>query len=289
MEENNTKKVLLIGNGIARCFNSSSWFEIIEDIAKEHKVDYKEIVKLYPPSQIVVASNNDLENVAKDIADKLIDKVDNKICNNNFCNSNCLLNTILSKRFDSILTTNYSNELERCFMHKKNLSKVSKKYTMPNLPEKKKRFQLYRYSSLGNNKVWHIHGDDKVPKSIIADTSYYCKLVAQIEEVLSKLLRRTYAKNFEYKTWVDYFVLGEVHILGFGLDFSEIDIWYLLDYKNRKYGSCKTIYHCPNGKIGLSTEKELLLKTYGVYIEDSIVLNNDNYLKYYLDVLSSIG
>ena len=288
MEENNTKKVLLIGNGIARCFNSSSWFEIIKDIAKEHNVDYNEIEKLYSPSQIVVASNNDLKNVAKDIADKLINKVDNKICNNNLCNSNCLLNAILSKGFDSILTTNYSNELERCFMHKNNLSKVSKKYTIPNLPEKKKRFQLYRYSSLGNNKVWHIHGDYEVPKSIIADTSYCCKLVAQIEEVLSKLLIRAYAKNFEYKTWVDYFVLGEVHILGFGLDFSEIDIWYLLDYKNRKFGNCKTIYHRPNGKEGLSKEKELLLKTYSVYIDDDVVLKNNDYLKYYLDALNVI-
>lgn len=288
MKESNVKKVLLMGNGVTRCFNSGSWSEIIEDIAKKHNVDYRNIKGLYPPSQIVVASNNKLEDVAKDIANELILKVDNKICSSKSCNGGCLLDAILSKEFDSILTTNYSNELERCFMHKNNLSKVSKKYTIPNLPEKKKRFQLYRYSNIGNNKVWHIHGDDMVPKSMITDTSYYCKLVAQIEEILSRLIRRLYANNFEYKTWVDYFILGEVHVLGFGLDFSEIDIWYLLDYKSRKFSDCKTIFHCPSGKIGLSVEKELLLKTYGVYIDDSVNLKNGNYLNYYLDVLNSI-
>ena len=30
-------------------------------------------------------------------------------------------------------------------------------------------------------------------------------------------------------SWVDLFLTRNVHILGFGLDFSELDIWWLLD------------------------------------------------------------
>ena len=34
--------------------------------------------------------------------------------------------------------------------------------------------------------------------------------------------------------WLDSFVLGNVNILGLGMDFSELDLWWLLNRKKRE-------------------------------------------------------
>ena len=39
---------------------------------------------------------------------------------------------------------------------------------------------------------------------------------------------------FKVKSWVDDFILGDVYILGFGMDFSEFDLWWLLNRKKRE-------------------------------------------------------
>ena len=44
---------------------------------------------------------------------------------------------------------------------------------------------------------------------------------------------RLNSKNFAVKSWIDHFFFSNVHILGLGLDFSEIDLWWILDRRKR--------------------------------------------------------
>jgi hypothetical protein len=34
-------------------------------------------------------------------------------------------------------------------------------------------------------------------------------------------------------SWIDLFMLTHLHVIGFSMDFSETDMWYLISYKNR--------------------------------------------------------
>ena len=40
--------------------------------------------------------------------------------------------------------------------------------------------------------------------------------------------------NIAFRSWIDYFVLGELYIVGLGLDFSEFDLWWLINRRFRE-------------------------------------------------------
>lgn len=50
---------------------------------------------------------------------------------------------------------------------------------------------------------------------------------------LPKMEERLYSEDFAVKSWIDHFFFSNVHILGLGLDFSEIDLWWILDRRKR--------------------------------------------------------
>lgn len=74
---------------------------------------------------------------------------------------------------------------------------------------------------------WNIHGRTKTPQSILLGMNEYCKYVVAIEKYLQE------DKPCK-KSWVDLFTETNVHIVGFGLAFEEIDLWYLLTRRMRR-------------------------------------------------------
>ena len=52
----------------------------------------------------------------------------------------------------------------------------------------------------------------------------------------------------KYKSWLDYFLMSNLYIVGLGMDFSEFDLWWILNRRmreNQKSGKItyfKTIY-----------------------------------------------
>lgn len=82
--------------------------------------------------------------------------------------------------------------------------------------------------------LWNIHGNTKCPQSILLGMNEYCKYVVAIEEYLQK-------KDPNKKSWVDLMTETNVHIVGFGLAFEEIDLWYLLTQRMRRFKQDETI------------------------------------------------
>lgn len=70
-----------------------------------------------------------------------------------------------------------------------------------------------------------------------------------------------------YKSWIDYFIMGDIYVLGFGFDFSEFDLWWLLNRKyNEKASHGKLYFFEPEQDEG-KTEKERLLELFNAKIE----------------------
>lgn len=75
--------------------------------------------------------------------------------------------------------------------------------------------------------LWNIHGNTKDPQTILLGMNEYCKYVVAIEKYLQE-------KNPSRKSWVDLLTETNVHIVGFGLAYEEIDLWYLLTNRMRR-------------------------------------------------------
>ena len=68
------------------------------------------------------------------------------------------------------------------------------------------------------------------------------------------------------KSWIDYFILGDLYILGFGFDFAEFDLWWLVNRKLREKADCGEIYfYEPETKDNYY--KLLAMSDMGIHIE----------------------
>ncbi len=133
------------------------------------------------------------------------------------------------------ITTNYDLTLEEYFnarlVRKERKYNICSYYThMEDIQSKNK--ELYNF---GN--IWHIHGDIRRPKSIILGYDHYCKQITKIREYIptyySKIRNHGQLTSTDRKwkgeSWIDLFFNDNVYILGLGLGFAELDLWWILD------------------------------------------------------------
>jgi len=88
----------------------------------------------------------------------------------------------------------------------------------------------------GEKDIWHIHGEQRRKTSMILTHNEYIKLINKEVSYLSDR-RNEYEENQDeiyFKSWIDYFLLGELYIIGLGYDFSEFDLWWLLNRRIRE-------------------------------------------------------
>lgn len=271
--------ILFLGNGINRAFNQVSWSELINSVHKKYGTEnlYQKKSSLPMPMQIIVATkdrvNDAMQEIAKDMNFEICDEQKN------------FLKNILNLPIKNIITANYTFELEQSAdvgssLHSYRKSrKLTKQCT-----EKEKQFNLFKYYNADKyeKKIWHIHGDIATPSSVVMGNYYYGKLLREIEDYIPKLMRRiAYAcKNgielTEY-SWVDSFLAKNVYMMGFGMDFNETDLWWLICCKKRHFPDAKVYFYQPAKDI--SEEKRLMLTTYNVAIIDDLPFDGD-YVKF---------
>ncbi len=157
---------------------------------------------------------------------------------------------------------------------------------------KKKQFGIFKYYSAdeSNKKIWHIHGDITKPSTVIMGTYYYDKVMREIQNYVSDFIKRyktAQSKGAECteRSWIDSFLTKDVYILGFGLDISEIDLWWLIGCKKLHFPDTKIYYYEP--KDNLSTAKIALLEAYNIIIDNEVEFKS-NYRDYYYDVVNNI-
>ena len=92
-------------------------------------------------------------------------------------------------------------------------------------------------------RIWHIHGEAKNPASIMLGYNHYGSTLGRmanyyngkdIYKSLGILQNRLSSPlTSEPKSWIDLFYMKNIHIIGYGLDNAEIDIWWLLGKRAR--------------------------------------------------------
>lgn len=275
-------EVLLIGNGINRAFNFSSWSELLKKLSDNREVTLNGVPA---PLQAVILTGDNVGKKMKEISPELTAaKAPTE--------EEDMLRRFADLGFDAILTANYTYEFERALTSEFNLGtgRVSK-YRKVAFDESGKfaKSTLHTYFDLPDydKPIWHIHGEAAKPDTMILGHYYYGKMLSAMQSYIPVLIRRhkasSKAKNdFECRSWLDYFLLGNVTIIGLGLDLSELDLWWLINTKKRNFSETKITFYKPD----ITPEQELLAEAYGVKVVKGDF--DGDYKKYYEKLIESL-
>ena len=287
--------VLLVGNDINNLGAGYSWHDLLNDLisfvgaedsiqplGEQFPLFYEEIWA-YAGSRGKVKE----ADVKEYIASKVIEMPQND-----------LHSKIASLPVTEILTTNYEFTLEKGF------SGDRPSFSNAGIIQEQ-RYSLFRKTLSKGKSFWHIHGDAQRPSSMALGYEHYAGYLQHMRnyvadgvryekvsfEALTKRLRDSL--DFQHSSWVDFFFTHDVHIVGLGLDFVEIHLWWLLTYRaraaigNKIQASNRIIYYCPKQREDSDRTKLRLLKANNVQIKYFDRPNHDKGI-YYGKVLNSL-
>jgi len=137
-----------------------------------------------------------------------------------------------------ILTTNYDRTLEAAGA-RHGLETMGGRGLV-----RETRYSLFRRSDVGTHVLWHIHGEVSSPDSIMLGYDHYAGCLQAIRQYVTG---RSNYKDYKrgpltgrltrgldaIDSWLDLFFATDVHIVGFGLPFEEMHLWWLLTWRAR--------------------------------------------------------
>lgn len=267
-------EILLVGNGL----NLSYGYQSCKDVCKGDDMPF--------PMQIVVSSEESVDERMKKLA---LEYQESHITQE----QKTFLNEMLDIPADAILTTNYSLELEKTAWDKCDryaLRKHERRSQYGTSQQENFRlFQTYELPTKHRQALWHIHGNASCPNSMIMGHYYYGKLLADIIEYVPSVIRRyrgcnQHKKDYQPRSWIDYFLLGDVHIIGMSMDLAEMDLWWLVCCKKRNFPDRKIYFYEPKNA---ETPKHQLMRSYGVEVVTDIPFDED-YPKYYRTIFNQL-
>lgn len=263
-------QVLVLGNGLLRSYGDLySWDKLLKDIHCNEKIDKDmPLDNISYPLEIVLRTDDNVDVVLKNqhkelygntVGRALYEKID----------------TLLGCKFDYILTTNYGYEIESVALGKTCVSDrelIKYRTHSKKIRRAESKDRLYTYYGINGNNIWHIHGEARSYSSIILGHYYYGNLLAKCHAYLKNKgndyeERQISNQRQEIHSWLDAFILGDIYMLGLGMDFSEMDLWWLLNRKKREKANVGSVYFFEPSSNDFCVKHELL-KCYGVEVVD---------------------
>ncbi|EEI49527.1 TPA: SIR2 family protein [Proteus mirabilis] len=294
---------LLIGNGINNITQGNSWLDVLNSLEEKYGIKINTKNKPFPLAyeeiylNILNSNRNGFSEyeIKKAIADK-IQKI----------HPNEIHERIVELECNNILTTNYDLTFELCLNNDINTENLKNKGKI-----KESRYNIFRHYEVEDKKIWHIHGALNNPNSIILGYEHYSGYLQSMrsytttgsqyknESLKVPLIKRLKSNNIN-NSWLDDFFTKDIYIIGLNLDFVEIDLWWLLTFRER----CRHIkkldfqitnkitYYIPNCFYNnLSPNPKIeLLKSVGVIINYEFGKRfEDKEKEYYLSVINDIS
>ena len=294
-----TPTVLLIGNGINLSFADARKTDKIiqdewkrfhnEELLEREAIPVHKIWNIPFPLQIVAATKDHVQDSMTLLAD-FFKKAEISEKQKDF------IRHVLDANVDAILSTNYSLEFEKTTIDMHTENKVYSHYKKTREQNtQQKNFGVFQCTELpyaNHPLLWHIHGTALRKESLVMGQLYYGKLLAEVIKQANTVKSRyeiAQRRNTQVKleSWIDYFLIGNVHIFGFKLDFSESDIWWLLSFKKSAFPNTKVFFYSTD----ISEELELMLNSYNVIIPDMLffdLTDKNGYINFYETICKQI-
>ena len=153
-------------------------------------------------------------------------------------------------RVNNIITTNYDNGIEFILCDKCDYTEQTPKGMVAERIYSIRTYkQFINYNTGHKIKLWKIHGDVNRIKSVTLGFDQYCGSLSKLTEYVKGTYKSSQStkgtecrtametkcktQNFDDLSWAELFFNTNVYIVGFGMSFSEIDIWWLLNKRAR--------------------------------------------------------
>lgn len=280
-------KVLLFGNGLLRLADGISWEALLNDM-KNRDVSKAEIEAVPYCMRPELLCDMSAEDVRRQVGQRLVDA---PLC----CSHQ--LERLLALDFDCILTTNYTYEIEHILTGGKWNSRMRRKCVRVLDGSSHVRHNLsicYEIPRVGKKpvQVWHIHGDAERHASMILSYYSYANAIHKLQEYNKRLGDAVYehqkaGKDFLVRSWLDWFLVGDVYTVGYSFGFAEIDLWWAMERKKREHAQVGKLHYLNINKEG-SAECEPLLKALGAECRN-IYLNDRPWPESYDEVIDYIA
>ena len=228
--------ILLIGNGLNQLTKCApNWVKLLGKAAWDQGISDVSSLSMsmgYEKLEARASGKSSLE-IKRGIADDLRRQTEEKLP----LPAKSILREFLSLPVTEILTTNYDYVLEMTL----------EPSFVPARTTHERLYSRERTRHAGDKLVTHIHGECRYPESICLGFEHYA---GTLEKTRSLLTCSTSVKDKSdphrfalydylnqlgndqaYKSWLFRFFSEDIYIVGFGLDMSEIDIWWLLSYR----------------------------------------------------------
>lgn len=256
------RPVVLIGNGINLLNDSNkSWNDILAEVQLRQLNSLDQTLpESYLYEKTLLDKNHCLTGAVKgneivdyeDYFKKQIAECVGKFGRNGLMDK--VYRELVNLRCKHILTTNYDYLFSDYLLENG--------YKVREVKDLEKLYSLSRFKEFSNGqdsiKVWHIHGELAKPSSLLLGYDQYCSYIyalglylnrggfpdARHNDILDyEKIKKIKSDNLFYpfiihkvehprrhkmRVWVDTFFHSDVHIIGLGLSFSELDIWHLL-------------------------------------------------------------
>ncbi|MXS21492.1 SIR2 family protein [Pseudomonas oryzihabitans] len=281
---------LLLGNGVNRAALQKDWTQLLRELAVQF--DAEELIHHLgskPLSMFIeelcarsTGVFRHTEHAVKVAFAKLLEQITPIEAHRRVCDP-----------FKVILTTNYDFTIEEAF--------VGPLYN-PSFLYPESRYSLFRRYQAGAKDIWHIHGDSARPSSMVLGYDQYAGSLQKIrnyvtEGVQIKTLNHRisspvkngmieFETNRRFYSWVDHFLRDHLHIVGLGMDFTEIDIWWLLLHKRRRTNQTGKVFYYQAGLTpSEDTAVTSLMRSLNVEVIHVIA---DSYTECYLRIADEI-
>lgn len=282
------RNALLIGNSPNRLSQGYSWEDLLKELVKSvpksvnvQHAHEKPFPLLY--EEILTHIRRKSRRNEKDVKQRIVALLGKM-------QPNSVHALFSSLDVTDILTTNYDYNIEHASGYPTEDACLARETT----------FNLFRRARINDQYVWHIHGELKRPSSITLGYDHYVSYLSELKKYLAyqtttratpikcaiKARGKRFDRGDEPYSWADVFLSHNVHIIGLGLDYTEIDIWWLICYKERLRDTNfkwlgKTYYYyfqSPSNQSDRASKEAVrlsLLESMGVEIIPLPVKNDD--------------
>lgn len=297
--QKNMDSTIIFGNGINRLSKKTiSWGHLLDLIKGTRKFNdgllpntmiYERIILERPPSPDDVLY--DEFEVKKEIAELMKEIGPNEIYTDLF-----RLNV------KNYITTNYDYSFIYSTLDSNEVSPPIQEfstedvYSIRRLKQMPNRYERIKY-------LWQIHGEIRKPATIMLGLDHYCGSIGKIDSYIKgwysysrdgvkieelSIEGKFKNKAFTNSSWVELFFTTNIHIIGFSLDYSEIDLWWIINKRARmkkskslrEFIQNKITFHCND----IDEQKKGLLESMDINVKIE-TLADKNYVEYYQRLL----
>jgi hypothetical protein len=289
---------LFIGNDINNLTTGISWRDLLDQIIAYYKLtdtvfqhDRKPFPLLYEEIFLNV-NRRDNRMAEKKVKEYIASKISE-------ITPNGIHHRIREMGVKNIITTNYDYTLEG-EKNPKNEGVIAERL-----------YSIFRKTIVGKTHYWHVHGEADVPMSInlgyehyggqlqqlrnyvVSGTSYENKTIHK--KSLVRRIKEDGLRALDFQSWADLFFSKDIHIFGIGLDFIEIDLWWILTFRARQKLYSGTIkipnsiyYYTPSRYLIDASYKIQLLKANDIVVVDLPYESKENYYNLVLDGIEQV-